>query len=151
MGTMTITSADTLTLNGNVFADQAYGDISRITFPNELINLKTGKNGNTVYAQNAAGFNASLELRLMRGSSDDQFMNALILAPGVSFPSQTLLSGTFVKSLGDGQGNVLSDTYTLGGGVISKEVDGKENVDGDTDQAVAVYMVKFASATRVIS
>jgi hypothetical protein len=151
MGTYTVTSNDTLTLNSHVFVDQAFGDISKITFPNELVNLKTGKNGNTVFAQNASGFNANLELRLLRGSTDDQFLDALILAPGSSFPSTTLLSGTFVKMLGDGQGNVVSDTYTLSGGVISKEIEGKENVEGDTEQAVATYMVKFASAARVIS
>jgi len=151
MSTSTITSNDTLTLNGHVFNDQASGDVSKITFPNELVNLKTGKNGNTIYAQNAPGYNANLELRLLRGSTDDQFMQALILAPGVSFPTTTLLLGTFVKALGDGQGNVLNDTYTLAGGVISKPIEGRENVDGDTEQAVAVYMIKFASAARVIS
>lgn len=151
MGTVTVTSNDTLTLNGHVFVDQAFGDISRVTFPNELVNLKTGKNGNTVYAQNAPGFNANLELRLMRGSADDQFMQGLVLAPGASFPTTTLLSGTFVKMLGDGQGNVDFDTYKLSGGVIAKIPEGKENVEGDTEQAVVVYMIKFASANRIIS
>lgn len=151
MATYTVTSDDTVTLNGHVFVDQASGDVSKITFPNALINMKTGKNGNTVYAQNAAGFNADLELRLLRGSADDQYMEGLILAPGVSFPQQQLFNGTFVKNLGDGNGNLLYDTYTLSGGVISKEIDGRENVDGDTEQAVAVYMIKFASAARVIS
>lgn len=151
MATMTVTSNDTLTLNGHVFVDQAFGDISKITFPNELVNLKTGKNGNTVYAQNAPGFNANLELRVLRGSPDDQFMQGLILAPGANFPATQLLKGTFVKMLGDGNGNVVHDTYALNGGVISKPVDGKENVEGDTEQAIALYMVKFAAASRVIS
>lgn len=151
MGTFTVTSNDTLTLNGHVFVDQASGDVSKITFPNELINMKTGKNGNTVFAANATGFNADLELRLLRGSSDDQYMQALVLSPSSDFPSSVLLNGTFVKMLGDGQGNVVSDVYALAGGVIRKVPEGKENVEGDTEQAVAVYMVKFAQANRVIS
>lgn len=151
VGTVSVTSNDTITLNGHVFVDQAFGDISKITFPNELVNLKTGKNGNTVYAQNAPGFNANLELRLLRGSADDQFMQALVLAPGASFPTTQLLNGTFVKQIGDGKGNVVYDTYALNGGVVSKPIEGKENVEGDTEQAVATYMIKFAAASRVIS
>jgi len=150
MTTYTVTSNDTLTLNGNVFNDLAFDDVTNITFPNELVNRKTGKNGNTVFAQNAQGFNGDLTLKLMRGSSDDQFMMGILNSQPADFPSTTLLAGTFVKRLGDGQGNVISDVYTLSGGVITKPVEGKENVSGDTAQGEAIYMVKFASAIRTI-
>jgi hypothetical protein len=144
----TVTSNDTLTLNGNVFNDLGTGDITTITFPNALVTRKTGKNGNTVYAQNASGLNCDLVLRVLRGSSDDEFMQNLINTAPTDFPSTQLLAGTFVKRLGDGQGNVVSDIYTLAGGVISKLVDGKENVEGDTAQAESVYNVIFASGQR---
>lgn len=150
MATFTVTSNDTLTLNGHVFVDQAYGDVSRVSIPNELINMKTGKNGNTVIAGNASGFNGSLELRVLRGSADDQFMQALVINPNSDFPSTVLMNGTFVKILGDGLANLRHDVYTLNGGVISKLPDGKENVEGDTDQAVTTYMVKFANVGRAI-
>lgn len=150
MTTFTVTSNDTLTLNGRVFVDLATDDVTAITFPNELVTRKTGKNGNTVYAQNAQGLNADLSMRLMRGSSDDQYMQGLINSAPADFPSTVMLTGTFVKRLGDGQGNVVSDIYTLAGGVISKQVDGKENVSGDVSQAESMYTVKFASATRSI-
>lgn len=150
-GTFAVTSNDTLTLNGHVFVDQAFGDVSKISFPNELINMKTGKNGNTVIAANATGFNADLELRVLRGSADDQFMQGLVISPGSDFPSTQLLTGTFVKMLGNGQGATVSDVYTMAGGVIRKIPEGKENVEGDTEQGVVVYMVKFANAGRSIS
>lgn len=146
----TVTSNDTLTLNGNVFNDLGVDDVTTISFPTPLVSRKTGKNGNTIYAQNAQGLNADLTLRVMRGSADDSFMQNLINTAPTDFPSTVLLSGTFVKRLGDGQGNVVSDTYTLSGGVISKLVDGKENVSGDTVQAEAVYNVIFASAVRAL-
>lgn len=146
--TFTITSNDTLTLNGHVFNDMAVDDVTTISFPNPLVTRKTGKNGNTIYAQNAQGLNADLTLRLMRGSADDQFMQQLINTAPQDFPSTQLLTGTFVKRLGDGQGNVISDTYALAGGVISKLVDGKENVSGDVTQAEAIYNVIFASGQR---
>lgn len=151
MATFTVTSDDTLTLNNHVFVDQAFGDVSRVTIPNELVNMKTGKNGNTVFAGNASGFNGDLELRLLRGSADDQFMQGLVLTPTSSLPAQTFLSGTFVKTLGDGQGNVVHDTYTLSGGIIAKVPDGRENVEGDTEQAVVSYKVKFANVGRAIA
>lgn len=144
----TITSNDTLTLNNRVLVDQSLGDVSSITFPNELVTRKTGKNGNTIFAQNAPGQNADLVIRVARGSSDDQFLQGIIASQPTDFPSTVLITGTFVKRLGDGQGNVISDTYTLAGGVISKQVEGKENVDGDLGQGESVYMVKFAAAKR---
>lgn len=146
----TVTSNDTLTLNGHVFNDLATDDVTTISFPTPLVNRKTGKNGNTVYAQNAAGLNCDLTLRVLRGSADDEFMQGLINTAPIDFPSTELLQGTFVKRLGDGQGNVVSDTYTLSGGVISKLVDGKENVSGDTTQAESIYNVIFASGARAL-
>lgn len=150
MSTVTITSNDTLVLNGRVFVDFAVDDTTAISFPNELVTVKTGKNGNTIYAQNQQGLNANLVLRLMRGSSDDQFLQAIIQSTLADFPSTVLLSGSFVKRLGDGQGNVLSDVYSLAGGVISKPVEGKENVSGDVTQAESVYNIKFAQGLRII-
>ena len=144
----TVTANDTLTLSGHVFVDLADGDETILTFPNNLVTRKTGKNGNTLFAQNAPGQNCDLTLRLMRGSPDDVYMQGLINTVPTDFPSTVLLAGTFVKRLGDGQGYVVSDTYTLAGGIISKIPEGKENVDGDTSQAVAVYNVIFASGAR---
>ena len=74
-------------------------------------------------------------LKVLRGSTDDVFMQNYINTAPDDFPSAVLLSGTFVKRLGDGQGNVISDTYTLLGGIVSKLVEGKENVAGDVSQA----------------
>ena len=151
MGIEVISANDTVTLNGHVFADLAFGDVSRVVFPNDLVNTKTGKNGNTAFAQNATGYNANLELRVMRGSPDDQYLSGLLPQPGADFSQTVLLNGTFVKSLGDGSGNITHYTYTLQGGVVSKIPEGKENVEGDTEQAVVAYMVKFAQGQRVIS
>lgn len=150
MGIFALTSNDTLTLNGNVFNDFAYGDNCTISLPNELVNMKTGKNRNTVISQNATGFNGSATLRIMRGSADDQFLLGFVPTTKSDFPSTVLLGGTFVKRIGDGQGNVSNDTYTIAGGAIGKLPDGKENVEGDTEQGVVVYNIKFANVSRSI-
>ena len=86
----------------------------------------------------------------MKGSSDDQFLQGKISAMEADFVATELATGEFVKRLGDGQGNVARDVYTLLGGVIVKRVDGKENASGDTNQGVAVYNMVFAKAVRSI-
>ena len=150
MATYTVTSDDTLILSDRVFNDFADGDNTTVTFSNNLVEGRTGKNGNTIYAGNKQGENATMTLRLMRGSSDDKFMNGLLAARQKDFVATTLIEGQFVKRLGDGQANVLRDVYTLKGGVIQKNPDGKENVGGDTEQAVTVWQLFFAQASRSI-
>jgi hypothetical protein len=150
MAIFTVTSNDTLTLNGNVFNDMASDTVTKIDLPNELVNITTGKSGNSVIAQNAKGLNSNLTIKLNRGSSDDQFMNNILQGSLSDFPSIILLAGSFRKRLGDGQGNIVTDVYDLSGGVISKIPEGEENVSGDTAQGVVTYMVKFANTTRGI-
>lgn len=145
-----ITGNDTLILWNRVFTDLADGDVSTITFPEKLAESKTGKNKNTIFAEDQRGNNAVLSLRVMRGSSDDQFLQTKIASQKSDFPSSQLAYGSFVKRLGDSQGNVSNDSYTLTAGIFTKNVEAKENVEGNTDQAVSVYEMKFAQAERTI-
>lgn len=148
MGTYVITGADTLTINNKVLADFSDGDISAFTFDNDKWVLKTGKNGNTIYSLNEPGKNCKGVLRMMVGSSDDVYLQGLISAADQDPASVVLINGQFVKNLGDGAGNIVRDVYSLSGGIIVRNVDGKANVEGDTQQGVAVYNITFASATR---
>lgn len=150
MGIVAITSDDTLTLYDRVFADFAEGDVSSISFPNDLVTAKTGKNKNTIFAKNAPGDNAVLTLRLMRGSSDDEFLQGQISDMERDFVSTILATGEFVKRLGDGDGNVKRDVYTMLGGMIQRKPDGRENVDGDIEQGVVIYTIVFADVRRSI-
>lgn len=146
-----ITGNDTLTLADRVILDFADGDNSTIGFPNDLVSIKTGKNQNTLYARNEQGNNATMSLRLVRGSSDDKFLQSKLALVKGDFPSVILINGEFVKRLGDGKGTVIRDVYTLLGGTFSKNIEVKENVEGDTEQAVSVYNLVFAVASRGIA
>ncbi len=148
--TFTITSDDTLTLFDRVLTDFADDDVSSVSFPNDAVMVKTGKNKNTIFAKDEKGNNANLILRLIRGSSDDELLQSKIDQMEADFVSTVLAEGEFVKRLGDGQGNVKRDVYTLLGGVIVRRVDGKENTSGDTAQGVAIYNMTFANARRSI-
>lgn len=148
MGTRTITGDATFTLFGRVFNDFADGDVSTIIFPNDFITMKTGKNGNTIYSRNAPGKNSDCVLRLVRGSSDDKFLQDKLALSDQDFALTELGNGQFVERLGDGGGNVILDVYQLSGGIISRGVDGKENVEGDTVQGVAIWNIKFPEVVR---
>lgn len=150
METYNLVSQGTLTLYGRVFNNFADGDVSAISFPNDLVKMKTGKGGNTIYSKDEAGRNANAVIRLIRGSSDDQFLQSKLAVSKRDFVSTELAFGEFVIRLGDGSGNVARDVYTLKGGVITRPVDGKENVSADTDQGVAVYTIAFADCDRSI-
>ena len=150
MSTFTVTGDDTLVLNGRVFTDFGTDDVTTVDLPNELVNVKTGKGGNSLISKNFQGYNGNLTLKLARGSSDDQFLNDIQSAMDQDFVSTQLIKGSFVKRLGDGQGNVKHDAYVLKGGIISKEVPGKDNASGDTAQAEAVYVIKFCDCRRGI-
>ncbi len=150
MTIFTITGDDTLTLFGRIFNDLANDDVTVIAFPNELVKIKTGKNQNTVFARDETGNNANLTLHLMRGSSDDQFMQQQQALSDQNFSATVLATGQFVKVMGDGQGNTVRDVYMLQGGMIRKRVEGKNNTSGDTAQATVMYEMVFATAIRII-
>jgi hypothetical protein len=150
MNTDTITADDTLTLFDRVIVDLADGDLSTITFPNDMTNMKTGKRGNTIYAKNETGKNAELNIRVIMGSADDRFFQGKLLDLERDFVSFELATGEFVKRVGDGQGNVVRNVYTMGGGIFIRRVDAKDNAEGDTEQGVSIYRMKFARAERII-
>lgn len=148
MALFTVSGEDTLVLGGRVFADLATDDVTTIELPNELVNIKTGKNGNSIIAQNFQGLNGNLMIKVNRGSSDDQFLQAQANAVLANFVGTTLLAGSFTKDMGDGQGNVVGDVYTLAGGIVSKIPGAKDNASGDVAQAETTYNVKFTNVGR---
>lgn len=148
MTTNTIAGPDTLVLNNNVFKDLAFGDVSTVTFNNKRVEAHTGKNKNTIYAENATGDNAAVILRLVRGSNDDKFLQTIIAQQNMDFASSSLMVGTFSKRLGDGQGNVTFEVYNLQGGIVDKNPSSKSNSDGDVEQGVVTYEMFFSYAVR---
>lgn len=147
---VSLTGEDTLVIDGQVITDFGDGDNADLKFPTELANVKAGKNGNAIYATNVQGHIAELMLRVLRGSDDDKFLNSRLAAQDADFASFILIKGQFVKRVGDGAGGVSSDTCNLFGGIFSKQIETKSNVEGDTEQSLAIYNIKFASASRVI-
>ena len=147
---VSLTGSDTIKINGRILNDFADGDVAHLTFPNNLVEVKTGKNGNSIYAFNNTGRQCEVALRLVRGGSDDKYMNQQLSLFKNDPADFSLLTGEFDKRVGDGVGNITTDSYTLSGGAFRKQVEVKENADGDTEQAVAIYTLIFSNAPRSI-
>lgn len=146
-----LSGQDTIIINNQVIVGLADQNAVDLDFPNEIATVKVGKNGNTIYGFNETGKSCTVKLRLIRGSADDQFLNNLLSQQQANFAGTVLAIGQFIKKIGDGQGNITNDTYVLGGGVFTKQVPGKLNTEGDVDQSVAMYELKFSSGTRVLA
>lgn len=142
---------DTVVINNRALADFAEGNVVELTFPSDIAQVKTGKNGNSIYGLNTTGLQSEVKIRIIRGSPDDIFLNNLLVQQNNNFAGFPLMIGEFIKKLGDGAGNITSDTYILSGGVFNKQVEATSNVEGDAAQSVAVYMMKFANAPRALT
>lgn len=144
---------DTIIISGTTLVDLADGNCVELTYPNDIANVKIGKNGNAIYGLNTTGQQAEVKIRVLRGSNDDQKLLALLNAQQLDFAATTLATGQFIKKIGDGAGNIANDTYNLSGGVLTKIPEAKTNVEGETEQSVAIYTIKFANTptTRAIT
>lgn len=151
MGSVAMSGNDTITINNYVFTDLADGDVVDLTFPNDIASVKTGKNGNSIYGLNESGKQCEAKIKVLRASADDKFLNGLLANQQLNFAGFPLMIGQFIKKIGDGMGNITSDTYVMSGGVFTKIPEGKSNVEGNTDQSWCMYTIKFSNAPRAIT
>jgi hypothetical protein len=148
---VSLTGKDAVVFNERVLADFADGDTVNVDFPNNLAEGKTGKNGNAIFAANASGRNAVVTLRVLRGSPDDKYLTGRVTAY-INDPSAYVMDTlAFTKRTGDGSGTVTEDVYSFAGGIPQKIPSTKENVEGDTEQAVAIHTFFFAGGIRAQS
>jgi len=145
---VSLTGKDTHKINGRILNDFADGDCVQIEYESDLVAAKKGKNGNTIYAVNETGKMSKATYRLLVGSADDKFMNAL-LQTFVNDPAAfTLMTGESVKRTGDGAGAITPVTYAMTGGLIKKQPSVKDNAEGDTEQASVTWEVIFGNSQR---
>jgi len=92
---------------------------------------------------------------LVKPDKPDELSHGGIVIPDIAKETPVwgtvLAFGQFIKKIGDGAGNILSDTYVMSGGVFTKPVEAKTNVEGETDQSIALYTMKFANAPRALT
>jgi len=142
---------DTLLIDTRIMKDLADGDTAVLDFPNELAGVKKGKNGNTLFAFNSSGTQCTLAVRVVMGSGDDKYLNSRLQEYRNDPAAFILFKAELIKRVGDGEGNITNNTYKVSGGIITKIPGAKENVEGDTEQAVAIYTLTFANTDRSLS
>jgi hypothetical protein len=146
-----LTGNDAVVVDSRVFNDFAEGDTVVIDYANNVSELKKGKSGNAIFAANAQGEVATATLRLIAGSYDDKYMNSRLAEYRNDSAGFVLMAGEFTKRVGDGAGNISSIIHSLEGGMIQKIPGTKENIEGDTEQAVSVWVVVFARGQRLVA
>lgn len=151
MAAVAMSGNDSVTINNTILTDLADGDAVLLEFPNEIASVKIGKNGNAIYGFNTTGQMAEVKLRIVRGSPDDKFLQSLLTQQQNSFQSFVLMIGEFVKIIGHGDGSITNDTYIVSGGVFSKQVAAKSNVEGDATQSVSEYTIRFSNSPRALT
>lgn len=144
---VSVTGSDVAQINTQVLSTLADGNAWELAFDQDLAAVKIGKNGNTIYAKNEQGRGCTATVRILTGGVDDKYLNAL-MQEWISDPSSfQLLTGMFVKLVGDGNGNIESNVYQCSGGVILKQPATKTATEGDTDQSVKTYMIRFGNCS----
>lgn len=148
------TAQDTITMTdfngGWILSDFADGTVAELSAPNELSSMTTGYNGNGLGAHNEPGRQRELTLRVVKGSSDDKRLNQnynLWKARDGQFEP---LKASFTKNVGHSDGSMTNDTVECFFGLPAGQPTQQTNVNGETEQVVSVYMIRFANSNRTM-
>jgi len=158
--TMSLFGSDTITIGGRLLLNLFSGETGKVTYQNDLGTVKTGKDGSAIFIKNETGYQATLEVHVIRGSADDVALDDYIKTY-ISAPEKyVLLNAVIAKPFGTGAGTnqgtatgtvIKTDKLTLNNGIPTKNVDMVVNLDGDSEQAISIYTYVFASTTRAIA
>lgn len=149
-GITAVAGKDVLIINGQVLSGYADADAIKFEPQGPIAQMKVSKDGNSIYSMQYSGIAGKLTLRLVRGCFDDQTLNGL-LQQWIGDPSTfILMSGSYVKRIGDGNGQVLNEVYQLAGGVFEMIPGAVSNMDGSIEQSVTVYNFLFRNDARLM-
>lgn len=150
MKSVALSGSDTTIIGERSLSDLADQDCVALSFATDLMSVKVGKNGNAIYSFNNTGLVCAVVIRVLRGSSDDKYLNSLLSQMIANPAGFVLLDGEFVKKVGDGKGNITRETYIMSGGVFTRMPDARDSAEGNTDASVSVYNLVFSNAPRAI-
>lgn len=131
-----------------VLSDFAAGAVAELSAPNDISSMATGYNGNSLGAHNEPGRQRELSLRLVKGSSDDKRFNKnynLWKDRSIRFKP---LKMSFTKNVAHEDGSITKDTVDCFFGLPSGQPTQVSNTEGDTEQVISVYMIRFGNSER---
>lgn len=144
------TGQDIIKYKDRILNDFANGDVAIITYPNELHGMANGKNGNAMAAHNEQGNQAELQLRVIKGSPDDKYLNSEVIAWKTHSPNFTPANAELTKVISVDNG-LTNEVTSLGFLIPSANIETKTNTDGDTEQVVSVYRFRAGRSERALS
>ncbi len=150
MPAVALAGSDVIIIADNVLSDLADGTCVKIEPQGDIGIAKCSKDGNMIYGLNYSGLICHVTVRLVRGSYDDQILNGLLQQFINSPGTFTLMTGSFVKRVGDGSGNVVSEVYQLAGGIFKTLPGAQMDTSGSTEQSVTTYVMIFRTNMRMI-
>jgi hypothetical protein len=149
-GITAVAGKDVLIINGQVLSGFADADAIKLEPQGPIAQMKVSKDGNSIYSMQYSGIVAKLTVRLVRGCFDDTTLNGLLQQWMADPATFVLMSGSFVKRIGDGKGGTTNEVYQLAGGVFESIPSGHSNMDGNTEQSVSVYTMLFRNDSRLM-
>lgn len=146
------TSSDTIVAEDYegkwVLADFAGGTVAELSAPNDLSSTTTGYNGNSLGAHNEPGRQRECTLRLVKAGSDDKRLNKNYNLWKNRDSRFKPLKLSFTKNVAHEDGSITKDTVDCFFGLPSGQPTQANNVEGDTEQVVSVYMLRFGNSER---
>lgn len=131
-----------------ILSDFANQTVATLAAPNELSQTSTGYNGNSLGAHNEPGRQRECTLRLVKASGDDKRLNKnynLWKNRDLRFKP---LKMSFTKNVAHSDGSVTADTVECFFGLPAGQPEQTNDVEGNTDQVVSVYMIRFGNSER---
>ena len=126
----------------------ASGAVAELTAPNELSTITTGYNGNSLGSHNEPGRQRECTLRLVKGSEDDKRLNKNYNLWKNRDSKFKPLSMAFTKHIAHSDGSITKDTVECFFGLPSGQPTQATNTEGDTEQVISVYVLRFGNSER---
>lgn len=131
-----------------VLNDFAAGAVADLTAPNDISSTTTGYNGNSLGAHNEPGRQRECSLRLVKGSSDDKRFNQNYNLWKDRRSTFKPLKMSFTKNVAHEDGSITKDTVDCFFGLPAGQPSQTINTEGDTEQVISVYMLRFGNSER---
>lgn len=131
-----------------VLSDFANGTVAELSAPNDLSSTTTGYNGNSLGAHNEPGRQRECTIRLVKSSGDDKRLNKnynLWKNRDLRFRA---LKASFTKNVAHDDGTTTRDTVDCYFGLPAGQPTQTLDTEGNTDQVVSVYMLRFGNSER---
>lgn len=144
------TGQDILKIGARILSNFADGDVATISYPNDLHGMKIGKYGNAIAAHNEQGNMAELTVRVLKGSPDDKYLNSYVIAWKNHLPSFAPQNAEFTKVI-TVDNSITNEVTSLDFLIPTRNVDTKDNVEGDTEQSVSVYSFRAGVSNRALA